>query len=208
MSRPRTVLVGFAVWCGVVAAVASLVWVVIARAGAGVVPASEPQAAATGSLPAPHQRLHSPSASAGVVLSPRHSSSPEADPATTTTTRAAPATTAGPAPLSASDPTSSPAPVLPSSVATSAAPPAAPAAQRRSWSGAAGHVVAECRATAARLVSAYPNTGWRYQILSRGPASVRVRFLQNGDDNGVTVTARCVAGVPHFSVSGKEPGDR
>ncbi len=68
-------------------------------------------------------------------------------------------------------------------------------------------MVAECRGAAARLVSAYPNTGWRYQILSRGPASVRARFLRIGEDHGSTVTARCAGGVPHFSVSAGEPGD-
>jgi hypothetical protein len=68
-------------------------------------------------------------------------------------------------------------------------------------------VVAECRGPAVGLVSAYPNTGWRYEILSRGPSAVRVRFLRIGEDHGMALTARCVAGVPHFSVSGFEPGD-
>ena len=38
MSRLRTAVVGVAVWCAVVAVVATLVWVVIDRAGQGVVP--------------------------------------------------------------------------------------------------------------------------------------------------------------------------
>lgn len=179
MSRPRTLLVGLAVWCGVVAVVASLVWVVIGRAGAGILPETTPQAAATGSLPAPHGRsgLHT---SPGEVLSPRSS-----------------------APTTRSSPTSGA--TTPTSPATT--PPPAPAAQRRSWSGSAGHVVAECRGSAARLESAYPNAGFRYQILARGPVEVRVRFLRIGEDHGITVTARCVAGVPHFTTTGHEPGD-
>jgi hypothetical protein len=68
-------------------------------------------------------------------------------------------------------------------------------------------VVAECQAASARLVSAYPNTGWRYQVISRGPGSVRVGFLRVGEHEGIEVTARCVSGVPHFSVRSWEPGD-
>ena len=79
--------------------------------------------------------------------------------------------------------------------------------QRRSWSGAAGHVVAECRGLSAELVSAFPNAGWRYTIGSRGPAQVRVRFTRtSGDDTSVAVDARCVAGVPHFWLPGGDGG--
>jgi hypothetical protein len=81
-------------------------------------------------------------------------------------------------------------------------------AQRRSWSGPAGHVVAECRGTAAHLVAAYPNAGWRYLIGSRGPALVQVRFVRVGEDGrAVTVQARCGAGVPDFTLPPHEPGD-
>jgi hypothetical protein len=184
MSRPRTLLVGLAVWCGVVAAVSTLVWVVIGRAGAGVLPDASPQPAVTGSLPVPHERsgpgLHT---SPGTVLSPR-TSAPTTPPSSRSSTSSS---------------------TTPSSPSTTR--PAAPVAQRRSWSGTAGHVVAQCRGTAARLVSAYPNAGFRYQVLARGPLEVRVRFLRIGEDHGITVTARCLAGVPHFSTTGHEPGD-
>jgi hypothetical protein len=189
MSRARTVAVGLALWCAVVAVVASLVWVVVGRAGAGVLPSAQPQADVTGSLPVPHSRSAG-DVSPGVVLTPRTSSSgPSAPPGSPTT-----------------EPTSGATSSPPSSSSSTPAPPA-PTAQRRSWSGIAGHVVAECQGTASRFVSAYPNTGWRYQIFARGPAEVRVRFLRIGEDHGITVTARCVAGVPHFSVSGHESGD-
>ena len=53
MTRLRTALLAALLWCGVVAVVATLVWVVISRAGQGVVPVTQPQADLTGSLPVP-----------------------------------------------------------------------------------------------------------------------------------------------------------
>lgn len=183
MTRSRAVLFGVAVWCGVVAVGAALVWVVISRAGAGVLPEATPQAAVTGSLPVPHPRSEpGQRTSPGVVLSPRPSDT-------------APPSSPSPPPTSAA----------PSPTVTPPPPPLP--AQRRSWSGTAGHVIAECDGPGSRLVSAYPNAGFRYQILARGPGEVRVRFLRLGDDEGITVTARCVAGAPRFSTTGHEPGD-
>jgi hypothetical protein len=179
MSRSRSLLVALATWCAVVTVGATLVWVVIARAGAGVVPQATPQAAVTGSLPVPHPRSGLRT-SPGVVLTP-HPSAPAASSTGPTS-----------APTSAAPPTPPPSPL--------------PVTQRRSWSGTAGHVIAECRSTEARLLSAYPNAGFRYQILARGPAAVSVRFLRP-DEDGIAVTARCVAGAPHFSTTGHEPGD-
>jgi hypothetical protein len=68
-------------------------------------------------------------------------------------------------------------------------------------------VVTECRAARGRLVSTYPSTGWRYQVLSRGPSFVRVGFLRVGEHEGIKVTSTCGSGVPHFSTSHWEPGD-
>jgi hypothetical protein len=184
MSRARTLLVGLAVWCGVVAVGATLAWVVIARAGAGVVPEATPQAAVTGSLSEPHPRP-GPRIRPGTVLTPRAATSP-----------AAPTSTPTSAPTTAT-PTPTPDPP----------PPPAPVAERGSWSGTAGHVTAQCDGAQAGLVSAYPNAGFRYQILARGPAAVRVKFLRLGDDDGITVTAVCAAGAPRFSTTGHEPGD-
>lgn len=183
--------VGLAVWCAVVAVVATLVWVVVGRAGAGVLPSAQPRADVTGSLPVGHTRSGR-HRSPGAVVSPG-SSSPTTPPST------------GPTATPTSTPTSTPASTAASSLPSSSSPAAT--AQRRSWSGTAGHAVAECRGAAVRLVSAYPNTGWRYQIPARGPVEVRVRFLRIGEDHGITVTARCVAGVPRFSVSGRVAGD-
>ena len=68
-------------------------------------------------------------------------------------------------------------------------------------------MIAECDGPAARLASAYPNAGFRYPILTRGPAEVKVWFTRLGEDAGTAVAARCAAGVPHFSTSGYEPDD-
>jgi hypothetical protein len=185
MIRVRAAVLGAVLWCVVVVAVSSLVWVVISRAGAGVVPMTQPQADVTGSLPVPGQGGgHSHRPSPGVTLTPvpTHSSSGGTPSSGATTTPAAPP--------------------------TSSSTPPAPAAQRRSWTGQAGHVVAECRGTAVHLVAAYPNEGWQYLIGSQGPALVQVRFVRVGEDGrSVTVQARCQAGVPHFTLPPHEPGD-
>lgn len=185
MSRLRTAVVGAAVWCAVVAGVATLVWVVIDRAGQGVVPEAQPQADVTGSLPVP-----------GTGRSPQHTS-----PGPTLAPRPTRRTTGLPAP-SPTSPLTSPL-TSPSTVP----PPVQPARQRRSWSGAAGHVVAECQGPTIGLVSAFPGTGWRYTILDRGPGQVLVRFQRLGEDRFATVSARCVVGAPRFATSTAQPGD-
>ena len=178
MTRLRTVLLAVALWCGVVAVVASLVWVVISQAGQGVVPQAQPQADVTGSLPVPRSERPAGRVGPGRTLAPRPSRS-----------------TTGP-----SSGTTTPAP--PASSTTSA-----PSAERRSWNGTPGHVVAECRGSSVELVAAFPNAGWRYVIGSRGPALVQVRFTRIGEDHPVAVTARCVSGVPTFAAVRSEAGD-
>ncbi len=193
MIRLRSAVLGAVLWCLVVVAVSSLVWVVISRAGAGVVPVTQPQADVTGSLPVPGQSGGAHGPSAGVTLTPLPTTDSPSSGASTSATPVVP-------PPSSSSSTST------SSASTSAPP--APVAQRRSWTGPAGHVVAECRGTAVHLVAAYPNAGWRYVIGSRGPALVQVRFVRVGEDGrAVTVQARCGAGVPDFTVPPHEPGD-
>jgi len=184
MSRFRAAFLGALLWCGVVAMVATLVWAVISRAGQGVVPVTQPQADVTGSLPVPgNENRPAQRTSPGVTLSPRPSRSTSPPTSSTTT------------------------PVTPPTGPPSTPPPAVPTVQRRSWSGAAGHVVAECRGGSAELVAAFPNAGWRYAIGSRGPAVVQVQFSRVGEDRSVTVAARCVAGVPRFSAPRGGGGD-
>lgn len=190
MSRVRTVTVSAVAWCVVVAVVATLVWVVIARAGAGLSPTGEPRADSTGSLPAAqhrgsHHRGHA-------TPSPSRTTAPGSPGTPQSSASSAPTSpSTGPAVARSSTP--------PPPASSHSAPP--PTAQRRSWSGDPGHVVAECRATSVRLISAYPNTGWQYQILSRGPGAVAVRFRHLSGDDRLTLRARCVAGTPHFSTS-------
>ena len=174
MVRLRAALLAALLWCGVVAVVSTLVWVVISRAGQGVVPVTEPQADVTGSLPVPGGDTSRVSGtSPGVTLSPRPPRSDASPSGGTTTPVKPPPTNASPG----------------------------PGPQRRSWSGSPGHVVAECRGPAAELVAAFPNAGWRYAIGSRGPTLVQVRFTRLGEDRSVTVDARCVSGVPDFSAA-------
>ncbi len=51
-------------------------------------------------------------------------------------------------------------------------------------------------------VSAAPTVGWAIKDVDGGPTQeARVRFERTGDGDGrVEVRARCVGGVPHFSV--------
>jgi hypothetical protein len=69
---------------------------------------------------------------------------------------------------------------------------------RRSWQGAAGVVVAECRDGAIALGSARPNSGWSIEVDHTGPDDLRVEF-ENGDAR-VRVEASCVGGTPSFVV--------
>ncbi len=180
MSRLRGALLAALLWGGVVAAGSTLVWVVISRAGQGVVPLTQPQADVTGSLPVPGDDRPGTRVSPGVTLSPRPPRTTAAPPTGGTTTATPPVT-----------------------------PPPAPAPQRRSWSGSQGHVVAECAGGTARLVAAFPNAGWRYAIVTGGPALVSVRFVHEvGDDNAVTVEARCLSGVPRFTPAPRSGDDR
>lgn len=190
MNRTRTVLVALGTWCAAVALVSTAVWVVIVRAGQGVVPVGDPHAAGTESLAVPHRHHDSKHPSHR-----RTSHAPSSRPTTPGT----------PSPTTSHSATTTPPSSQPSG--THSSTPAPPHAERRSWNGSAGHVVAECRASTARLVSAYPNTGWRYQVMSRGPGLVRVGFRRVGEKEGIEVTARCLSGAPHFSVSSWEPGD-
>jgi hypothetical protein len=178
MTRLRGAFLAALLWGGVVAAGSTLVWVVISRAGEGVVPLTQPQADVTGSLPVPAGDRPGEQVSPGVTLSPRPSRATAAAPTGGSTTSTAPAV-----------------------------PPPAP--QRRSWSGGPGHVVAECAGSTAGLVAAFPNAGWRSAIVAGGPTLVSVRFVHEvGDDNAVTVEARCLTGVPRFTASSRSGDDR
>jgi hypothetical protein len=96
------------------------------------------------------------------------------------------------------------APQTPNPTATGPAPSTSTPDQaadpvRRSWRGAAGVVVAECRGGAISLSSAQPNSGWWIEVDNAGPDDLRVEF-ENADDGRVRVEARCADGTPSFAV--------
>jgi len=88
----------------------------------------------------------------------------------------------------------------PSAPSTSAPQePAQPAdLVRRTWRGAAGFVVAECRGAAISLGAAQPNSGWWIEVDHTGPDDLRVEFENDGAR--VRVEASCVGGTPSFAV--------
>jgi hypothetical protein len=152
MTRQRRFALGVVAWVVVVAAGATLVWTVIAEAGAGV----------AGELPAP---TVTPTSSA------RGSDGPSAT---------------GPA-----------APTR-SATGQSGEPEEPAGPRRRTWQGAAGVVVAECRGGAISLVGAQPASGWTVELDKTGPEELRVE-LENGEVR-VRVEASCADGAPTFSV--------
>ncbi|HWJ82965.1 MAG TPA: hypothetical protein VNS55_12075 [Nocardioides sp.] len=77
----------------------------------------------------------------------------------------------------------------------------APTVERRTWQGQGGLLVAECQAGAVSLVSTQPQVGFHAEVKKSGPEELEVEFDGREDDAGtnVTVTARCVDGVPTFA---------
>lgn len=116
------------------------------------------------------------------TLSPVDPAQPPADGSTGSGTPVQPSSTAS------SGPTASP-------TATGTGSPAA-TPQRRTWTGAAGVVVASCTDGVLRFVSAQPADGWRVERDDDG--DVNVTFERAEQE--VRVRADCVAGRPEFDV--------
>ncbi len=194
MSRQR-VLGAALVWLAVVATVSALVWVVISRAGDGLVASDQPLVTTRGAATAPRTPSSRPSRTP--------SRTPSNDPSRT------------PSPTPSKEPsaTSSPSAVVTPSAAPSSAPPASSSspteqpstAMRRTWQGQPGSIVVSCGATGIRLVSAQPVNGFRAEV-HREDDLVEVDFEGREDEDGlhVTVEARCVAGVPSFSAHSEQ----
>jgi hypothetical protein len=102
-----------------------------------------------------------------------------------------PSTTAAPSPTATATGTGPAAP-------STSAPEQPVEPQRRSWRGAAGVVVAECRGGVIALSGAQPNSGWGVEVDSAGPDTLRVEF-ENASKARVRVEAACVDGAPSFS---------
>jgi hypothetical protein len=198
----RPVLVGVAVWLAVVTVVSVATWTVIDAAGRDVTarPASDPAAArdlgSTTSSPA--TTPSSPSATRSPrpqrTRSPRATTTPPSVTAAPSTAPPSPAATAV-APSRTPDP----------------APPPAPIARERTWTGAAGTVTSRCVGSRISLVSATPSNGWRMEVDDRGPGRVRVEFKNSGEgedvedvedveDRETEVRAECVGGAPRYRV--------
>jgi hypothetical protein len=178
MTRNRNLLLGLLVWVAVVTAGATLVWTVISDAGAGV----------AGELPTPPA---TPASGQGPSSRPSQTPSDTASPSGTAPSGTAPS---GTAPSGTGTPSPSP----PASSSTSDPQPPDPGPVRRTWQGAAGVVVAECRGGAIGLVGAQPASGWSVEVDDTGPDDLRVEF-ENGDAR-VRVEASCVDGTPSFAV--------
>ena len=107
--------------------------------------------------------------------------------------------TAGPQASGQSAPTATPTATGPATPSTSVSAPPGDEPVRRSWEGAAGAVVAECRGGAIALSSARPSSGWSVEVDDSGPDDLRVEF-ESADDARVRVEASCVDGAPSFTV--------
>lgn len=179
MRPTRSFATGAAVWLLVVAVGSALVWVVISRAGEGVVSSEAPVSTAP----------ESPGRTSGSSASPLPTPSPSP------TGRTPPATDP-PEP----SPSSSPPPEEPSEDPSD--PPDDPPDQqpvRRTWQGQGGLVTVECRGSSASLVSAIPDSGFGVEVDDRGPDRVEVEFEGRGEiDARSRIRSSCVGGAPTF----------
>ncbi len=155
----------------------AVVWLVVVTAGAALVwtVISDAGAEVAGELP---------TTTTGTSTGGQPASEPPSPTASQTASPTASPTATGPAAPSTSTPDQPEQPADP---------------ERRSWQGAAGVVVAECRGGAISLGSAQPNSGWWIEVDDAGPDNLRVEF-ENADDARVRVEARCVDGTPSFAV--------
>ncbi|ABL83325.1 MULTISPECIES: hypothetical protein [unclassified Nocardioides] len=107
-------------------------------------------------------------------------------------------TSAGAGPDSPTAPAAS---ARPSRRPTSSGTPG-PVAQRRTWQGAGGLVIAQCRGPAISLVSSSADPGFRVEVGDHGPEQLEVHFEGQGEEGRETeLIARCVDGTPEFDVA-------
>lgn len=191
MKLARSLILGTLAWVLVVAVGSTLVWTVISRAGQEVVAPTEPMIVAGRTL----ERSASPSRSRSASPSESASPSPSQPPSTSVPASTPPAV---PPAAPASSPSSSASDPDPDT--------AAPVAQRRTWQGEGGLVVAQCRGATMSLVAAQPDAGYAVDVGERGPETLEVEFDGRGDNSGkrTRVEARCMAGVPQFNASSDE----
>jgi hypothetical protein len=183
-------VLGVVTWLVVVAVGSTAVWLVISRAGQDVGTAREAPVGAAATVADPGPSLIPPSRSERPEpgsASPSRSGTPST-PGSPTTSGSGAAAGGG-----------SSSPAAPESSATTQ-PPAAPAAERRTWNGPGGLLTAQCRDAAVSLVAAQPEGGYAVEVHERGPEELEVTFEAREDDSGQKseVRARCEGGAPHF----------
>ena len=199
--RPRSVVLGFALWLLVVTNVSALAWVVINNAGRVVVSAatngsavvaasgtsgreadlSEPKPSSLGaSAPTP-----TPTPLSAASPEPRRSSST-------------------PSPVDASPSTGSPRGGLPEAPSSPAAPeppaitPVAGVDRTARVSG--GQLGVGCTGDRIALRYAQPDDGWSVEVSSSGPEQVEVTFRRTGGAQDEShSSARCQGGTPRFA---------
>lgn len=201
MSRQR-VLGAAVVWLAVVATVSALVWVVISHAGDGLVASDQPFVTTRSERGTAAPRTPSSRTSPTPTKAPTRTPSrtPSASPSPVPSATASPSTGA---------PTDSPSTPTTPSTSPSTSPteqPSTPATEeRRTWQGPPGSVVVSCGATGIRSVFAQPVDGFRAEV-HREDDLVDVEFEGQEDESGlhVSVTARCVGGVPTFSAQSEQ----
>lgn len=97
-------------------------------------------------------------------------------------------------------------PTSASSVRPSQRPPSSgalgPVVERRTWQGAGGLVIAECRDTTISLVSSSADPGFRVEVGDRGPEELELKFEGQGEEGRETeLKASCRGGIPEFEVT-------
>ena len=167
-------------WVLVVAAVGSVTYLVVDRAGQGIgdTSTSRPMAAAPTTTPTVSATSTSPRPSrtpepTRTTRTPRPTSVSTPAPATTRTTTRPEATTPAPPPATRT---------------------AAPASRTKSFSTAGGTVVATCTDGRVRLDSVTPRNGWRFEDEAEH-GYVKVKF-EAEEENEVELTIGCRSGVP------------
>jgi hypothetical protein len=191
-------VVGVALWLGVVLVGSGLTWLVIDQVGRHVVTGQEPGEDAPVAGTSVTTSVPSSTASA----TPRRSATPgpSSRPSRVPSSGAAVTAVPGATPHTATR-TPVPAPATTRPPRTQAPAPPQPQTVTRTWSGTGGRVTVSCTGADARLVSASPADGWRVEVGSRGPREVEVELKESAEEGAEThVKSRCSGGEPRFSV--------
>lgn len=185
-------------WLMVVTVGSAMVWTVISRAGDDLLPTSSPafrastaaapeeSAPAAGGVPQPTSKA--------TIIRPKRpdpplpstgASSPPAEPV------------APPTPSTTTDPDD-----WDGDRDDETSPPV-----RATWEGTGGLVIVECRGWEIRLIGAPADSGYRVDVLARGPRRIRVQFTAQTQEPELTeVYSSCRYGRPRF-YSRTGPGD-